>query len=108
MYKNTPPPYISNEHRLSYERRIKETSENIHHILAQAEWWSHNKKNKIRLFHYIHSAIHTLFGNVDLIKKIEKLYHIEDTALQEELKIDLERFIKKRKDRNIYLDECIK
>lgn len=45
---------------------------------------------------------------MDLIKKIEKLYHIEDTALQEELKIDLERFIKKRKDRNIYLDECIK
>lgn len=99
-------PYISNEHRTAKDKIKKETAENIHHILAKAEWWSNHKDNKIKLYHYIHSAIHTLFGNQNLVKKIEKLYHIEDTALEEELKIDIERLIRKRKDRNIYKEDC--
>lgn len=102
------PPYISNEHRTSLGRVKKETAENIHHILARANGGSNNKNNKIKLFHYIHSALHTLFGNQNLIQKIEKLYHIEDTALEEELKIELEKLIKKRKDRNIYISDCEK
>lgn len=108
IMEHIEPPYISNEHRSAHKRLAKDSAENIHHILARHMGGSNHANNKIKLYHYIHSALHTLFGNRDLIDKIEKLYHIEDTALEESLKIDLEKLIKKRKGKNIYLDECIK
>lgn len=102
------PPYVNNKHRLSHERNTRDAAENVHHILARAKGWTNDKDNRIKLFHYIHSAIHTLFGNNDLVGKIEKLYHIEDTALEEEIKIDIEQLIKKRKGKDIYKAICNK
>lgn len=102
------PPFINNKHRLAFHRNTKESAESVHHILARAKGWTNDKDNRIRLYHYIHSALHTLFWNNDLIKKIEKLYHIEDTALEEDIKMDLERLINKRKGKDIYKAICDK
>ena len=102
-------PYINNEHRKSHCAKIIEgMQETIHHILARSEWWSNHENNKIKIFRHIHNAIHTLFDTQDLIGKIEKLRHIEDSALEDWLKDDIDKLIRKRKWKNIYIRKCIK
>lgn len=98
-------PYINNADRLDKTKKLKDkTSENIHHILAKSLGGSDVKDNKIKLYWYIHNALHCLFGNVDILGKIDRIVDIEQTALDEDFLIDIEKLVKKRKGKDIYKD----
>ena len=102
-------PYLSNEERVdNKKKKNKKVAESIHHILAQGRWWSDVPQNRKKLFHRVHEAIHMLFGNADLIGKIDRLLDLEHTALNEEVLIDVEKLVKRWRGKQIYLDDVYK
>lgn len=80
-------PYINLEDWKRNER------ENIHHIYPTSRWWANVYDNKVRLYQWVHDALHRLFGNGTPQDNIKHLVNIVSSSLTQESQHDLYKIL---------------